>query len=506
MGLSLFARIFRTPHTDEAPADLAPLERIARQHGYSWHKNAELFYHNQKAAIAFLLIDRHRGAYLFDIASWSAEMLRGAKAKSAPRRGEQRDVAVDEAHRVFMRKIDDVLNEPYCDVCNMLYLPNLTHDAYGELDESFRQLLPESRLIFADASDEEVLSKLAAALPLRETPLELARLESALFVQYTLLPDTLFDNCRQLTPQQKSYLHAVLPKRSLLCGGFGSGKSELLLLKALYEYLYDPDCRIAVVVPTQTACELMAARLLKIIEFAVIHIDPTAIRIVTPRQIAREHYVRVHGKVPLVDGDITPKMRSKRFDFADALFVDDLHCLDPRMLEYLEHLQSGRDLHGAAVPGYEMTDAELHLLTQGFRCPYSLDQALRSDTSLREHPALHPHRGNGLILALHLLHHLMETYPAETLLVIVPDAAFGSALCEEIAGFIGISPTLLEPHHSLLGQELDTLLVVPAEGTCGLQRRRAVIIDDALPEPLLRHAAGRASEGVDLIIHTEEDS
>ena len=507
MVFSLFARFAKQSQPHEKRLLLTPLEQFARRRGHAFHTDARIYYHSEQVTIPFLLIDRNRGAYLFDIAPWKAEELYSARAEKAPRHTKKsKDVDVDRANRIFLRKLDAVQHEKSCDISNFIYLPHLEREAFDALDNSFKRLIPSSRAIFADDTEETIALKLADALAMRETPMEMSQLESALFVQYTLLPDNLFEGLRQLTPQQKRYLHESLPSRSLLTGGYGSGKSSLILLKALVEALDDPAKSIAIIQPTQAACELLSHQLLKLIEHAVIHIDPTRIRIVTPQQICKEHYQKVHRKPPVVAGNITDKMYAKALKIADILFADDWHLIDPRYRDYLKHTQKSATLHAVSDdPNAQENAAYRHHLPHSFRVPHSLS-SYRSDANVSvPNGTIEVMRGNGYIHTLHLIPKILETAKSDELMIAVPNLAFGEALLEEVADFIGCAATLFDPHKSLLNQDMEQLLIVPIEGLSGLQRRHLIVIhDDQTPEALLRHAVGRTAQRVYIIEHQSE--
>ena len=504
--LSIFTAQPHAPSTDTAA--LEPLEAFARRQGLHCEIASEIFYHNERVLIPCLIFDRHRGIYLFDSADWDEKSLRSCKAEAAPKRTtKHKDVDVDTPQKILMRKLDEVRNKQECAIAKFLYLPNLDRAQFETLDPSFRALLPASRVIFADDSDDEIARKLAAAIPYREHPVDLSALLGALYIQYTLLPDIEGEPIRQLSPQQKALLHRELPPRSLICGPYGSGKSTLLLLKALLDALHRPERSVAIIQPTLAACERMSARLLELIEHAVVHIDPTAIRIATPKQICREHYLKVHKAPPLIDGNITEKMLHRNLPIADTLFIDDAHLIEQRYLDYFRTQQKRGSLHLVTVDPNEREETPIYTLEHGFRLPHSLRGHLERGVPKEACSALEHREGNAYIEVLNLLPQLLEHHAPETLMIVTPNPEFAASLQEEIADFIGCSSTLLDAHKTLLNQDMEQLLIVPMDGLSGLQRDQVLIIRDGeTPQHHLRHAIGRTAVHAYLISHQSESS
>ncbi len=506
MVFSFLSHFTKPLPVDRDESSFDALTSFASKEGQLAFESVDLFYHNEHARIPFLLIDRYRGAFLFDSASWCFEEVQHAEVVPASEgKARAKDIDVDSAKRLFMRKLDEILLQEQCEACNFVYLPNLNREEFDSLDPSFKRLIPASRTIFSDDTEASIARKLADALPLRKTPIDLAALQSALFVQYTLLADACTGDVRQLSPAQKAYVDAKLPKRSLLSGTYGSGKTSLLLLKALREKLHNPHLDIAIVVSTTAAAELLAQNLLELLEYAVVHVDPTSIRILSPRQVCREHYIKVHNEPPVVDGNITDKMLRRRHDLADVLFLDDAHLLDERYINYFEYLQMGKELHVATLDEKAfMADASYNL-NHAFRSPHSITRYLQDREAPHQTGTLFLHEGNGYIVTLHLLQKLFQEYQARDILIAVPHESFAETLQESVTDFIGCTSTLFEPHKTLLNQDMEQLLIAPIDGLSGLQRPCVIVIyDDKSNEASYLHAVSRAQKRAYLIHHRSE--
>ena len=236
----------------------------------------------------------------------------------------------------------------------------------------------------------------------------------------------------------------------------------------------------------------MYRMLLETIEHAMLPLDPTAIRILTPRQLIREHYLKSHGKTPPNEGEITPKMMRKPYRFADLLFCDDAHLLPEGQLQYLRHLQQNGALHVAALAPREREAGTAYPLPHGFRSPWALSRYSRRD-SMEASQRLHRIDGNPYIHTLLLLTRLLAENSAGDILIVTPELHSARELIEEIKGYVGCNPQLLDPHKSLLNQNMEELLLVKADGLSGLQRPHVIIIDNGeLGEALRAHAVSRA--------------
>ena len=502
MGFSFF----RSSKTQDRRRDkklFIPLETYARNLGLDSYTDSELYHHKESQRIPFLLLDRNRGIYLIDTAPWKLDDLLNVKAEQAPRNIDQsKDVDVDSANRMIALKLDEILNTETCALCNFLYLPYLSSSDFDTLDESFRALIPKSRVIFADEDETAIALKLSKALSLRKTPYEPSSIAGALFIQYTLHPDQRNPVPKRLTPQQQDYVDAAPVKRSILRGTYGSGKSSALLLKALYHKLQYPEEEVLILQPTVAAAEMMTRTLLEFIEYAVVHIDPTSLRIASAQQICREHHTKVHHKPPLIDGNISEKMFSKKEKLADVLFIDDADLLDERYMEYFRHLQQHKGLH-LAVTSNAFEEGEVYRLAHSFVQPYSLTRYHQKGKDASAPISFY--EGDAFILTLHLLQQRLQKHNAEDFLIIVPDESFAERLYEEVTDFIGGDLTLFDPHKTLLNQNMEQLLIAPMGGLSGLSRKQLIIIcDDETEAHKLSHAIGRAEEEATIIYHTSE--
>jgi hypothetical protein len=473
--------------------DFGLLHEYARSHSMRTYRNGLQCRREREVNAPLLMFDPRRGLFLFDHADWCFETLRSARASSARLDAKApRDVNVDTGKRILRQKLDASDDTRRCEVCSFLYLPSLSSTEFGQLDPTFAQLLPASKLIFADDTLGTIHQKLTQALPYLEDSLNGREVLAALFPHYALHPEERDASPVQPSYHQVQYLEADLPERSLLFGAYGSGKSALLVLKAVREQLRAPSSKIAIIAPTVVACELMAKQLLDTIEYAVLPLDPTAIRILTPEQVIEEHHRRVHRKPPLRQGEITPKMMRKPYPFADLLFCDDAHLLPPHYLDYIRQLQGNGQLHFAALEsGADVAMDAAYPLPHAFRSPWTLGRYSRR--SVQNSQQLHLLEGNAYIRTLLLLTRLLSENPGRDILIVPPDAAFARNLLEEIESYLGCHPQLLDPHKSLLNQNMEELLVAGADGLSGLQRPHVIVIDDGhLDDARLAHAVSRA--------------
>jgi len=502
VDIPLFSRFFKPSQPVIRPKDFTPLLEYARSHALRTFSNTLICRHNWRSTVPFLLFDARRGLFLFDAVPWDFATLRRAKAANAPRDpNAPRDVSVDAPHQLIRRLLDEADDTRLCPVGSFLYLPNLDAGALEALDPSFGRLLPASRVIFRDDTQEEIHAKLSAALPYRDRSLEAQEILAALFRHYVCHPDALRREAAFPTAAQVAYLEADLGRRSRLVGGYGSGKSTLLLRKALQERLAHPRRRIVITAPTTVACELMTRELLILIDHAMLPVDPTSIRIMTPEQLVDEHYLKCHGHPSHPRGQVTQKMIKRPGLFpAETLYCDDAQLLSAHYRDYFaQQLQEGR-LHLALTDAGE-TQGEHYRLPHRFRSPYSVAQ---SDSGLLSEQ-LQRLDGNAYIHTLLLLRRLLEEVQGVEILVVAPDDSFAAALAEEIEGYIGCDLQLLDPHKSLLNQDMGQLLIAGADDISGLQRRHVIVIDDGTLGARRRtHALCRAGCHAYLISHQSE--
>ncbi len=474
------------------------LEAIARASDALLLRSTSIYLRQEAHTVEALIFDPDHGIYLLDYCDWRYEELKGATVEHPnPDDKRARDVNLDTLHEFIRGKFNEILHTDPCDIKNFLLLEHLSAEEFDQLDMSFHKFLPKDRLIFAQESAEESLAKLHAAIPKRDHTLNIPNVLGALFFHLQISSDNLHTERALLSLEQRHFIESELPPLSTLCGPYGSGKSSLILLKAILILLQKKARSILIVAATQVACDLLKKQMLEIVEYAIIDIELTSIRILTPEQLIAQHYQKLYKKESFSFAKITPKMLSHHYDAADIIFCDDSHLLDNSFVSYLYHLQRKhtlclvrRDISG------NPTD---YPLTSSFRTPQAMiDLCINSDDTPIE--GVKRARGNPYMLMILELQKLLQQYTPTQMLIIVPHPQFALKLLDEINSYYGTIAELYQAHEGLLALKPDRVMIATILDIAHLQRPVVLLIhDETCDHEHFCHAITRASKQLYLI-------
>ena len=170
-------------------------------------------------------------------------------------------------------------------IFNYLLMENLNNGEYKHLDESFKELLPQERIMFNDSSQEAILDKLVE--PVTYNLPNTSTIMSTLLIQYAIIDYE--QNIFLASEEQMQFINADLEVTSTLRGLSGrylsgSGKTSSILLKAILEKLKKTSIKVIIIKPTNLACDILRKKLLDSVEHAIITIDLTSISILTPNE------------------------------------------------------------------------------------------------------------------------------------------------------------------------------------------------------------------------------
>jgi hypothetical protein len=504
MGFLNFFNTTKKQSNTNSNSHLA-LERYATLNHLLSYKSIPIFHRNEREEIKFILFDSHRGLYLFDSVSWQMQEIKNATATLAtPDKKSNSDVKVDNIHNFIKRKFNEVLHTEGCELCNVLIFENITKENFQLLDKSFHALMPKKNIIFADDTAEEIALKLNDILPILNTPLEAATLLGALFFQLKIMPDNLHKETALLTQEQYSFINNELDTFSTITGTYGSGKSSLILLKAIYELLAHPEYKIIIVMPTLAVCDLLKKQLLDIIEYAIIDIDLLSIHILSPQQLIAQHYQKLYKNESFNFAKITPKMFSHQYQSADIIFCDDSYLLDDEFVQYLIKQQAKKKL--CLVSLEQNSESNNYHLTHSFRTPLAFLQLNNKYDKKNENENLHFLKGNAFMHIMIILRDTLKDVNHSKILIAVEHSQFAIKLIDEINSFYGDISFLYKADENLLNQDFGKILIATINELAHLQREYVILVkSDESESKYISHAIGRAAKSLH-IINSEEDS
>jgi len=508
MAFSFFKKNIQEPHKDSFLHSL--LQEYALSCKNILFSDTTVYYHRSFIDLEALLIVPHHGILLFKSLEWDFESIKEATVEAAlPSNKKKVALSIDTTLQVINQKFNEILHQDLDITKSFVLFDNLKEAEFDLLDNSFHKLIPKSRALFSDETLESLTTKIDAAFEHEDrVEVETETLISTLFMQYTLLDDEGLPKKKLLNAQQKNYIDIPFSSLSTLVGPYGSGKSTLMLLKVLTQKIRHPKERILIIEPTVTACELMRQRLLHSIEYAIVDVDLSTIKVMTPKQLLENHAQSLYKK-PLEPIEITPKMMQKKFNIADLIICDDMELLSSEFIAYLLHIQSDKLLHFITAKA-EMAQAEQRVLAQSYRISDALIQLCTHQSITQEDyqniPNITLYHGNlymQSILAFKKL--LRHAQPQETCLIITPNRAFSLALYDEMHEFVEEGISLFDANESLTNQAIEQHRIVQYDEIASLEAEH-IIITGIKSDDLNQfcYALGRATKNIHLIFNDNE--
>jgi len=274
-----------------------------------------------------------------------------------------------------------------------------------------------------------------------------------LLVQYAIL-----DNENEISicsNEQKNFIDKELNSYEELTGVSASGKSNLLLLKAITELLNNTTQKILIIKPTVLGCDILKKKLLDIVEHAIIEIDLTSIEIVTPLELINQHQVRL-GRDKLHSLEIDAKLMNKAFSVAELIMCDDANFFSFEFIAYLKHIQKKNKL---LLVNPDKENREF-LLSKNFK---------------EESRTIHFHKTNPHAKALHLIASLLNR--GETDILVVSNSLSREKLKDDLESFIENRAKILESSIHLINQEENRLSLCTYKDVNALSANHIILMD-----------------------------
>lgn len=323
--------------------NIPPINKLKKFNNNIYIFNDLTIYHNSNSIyIPLLILDFKHGIYIFEHKKWSFEYLKNSTVDKSINQNRNKDnLFFNKIDKFIIQKFNDMTNTDGIKVFNFLLCENLTANEYDRFDDSIKEFLPKHRLIFTNYCEESILKTLQNTPDISLNKEEISSLMGSLLVQYLIING----NKRFLaTQEQKDFIDASIRGHQTLKAPFYSGKSNSLVLKAIYEKLKNPKHKTMIIAPTKTDCNLLKQKLLSIVEHSMITIDILSIKIITPIELLNIHLKEL--KKELLDEElfIEDTLMRKKFYVADMIMCDDSDLLTREFISYLIHIQKNSSL------------------------------------------------------------------------------------------------------------------------------------------------------------------
>lgn len=350
----------------------------------SLYTQVPLFNNQSQHLIPYMMIHPNEGILLFNFFEYSAGELKGVTAKAADAQDTDADIQTDSRKNFIMQRFDEIFHTQLAPVRSLLICSNLSEQEFQDLHQSFHTLIPNDATLFTDSDDKRYKEVIHS----NNKPYEIEKIKRALFAEL-VIPKT-----RSLMNiQQERIIHAELEENSLYYGLPGTGKSSMLIIKALYEKMKNRDLNLIIMGKRSCSVHHLQALIFAFIENSHWGINPAEV---------------------LVSSFETIKKRCSEKEKFDLIICDDINAQDLDSLLQLLH-KDGKLL---ASSHYQIPELKTYNLEMNYRLSPALCAAcegLGVENLKHSLEVLHGNINMNLILTLKNI--LKDSNPTDVLLI-----------------------------------------------------------------------------------------
>ena len=437
------------------------------ENGY-FYENFNLFYQDTHVSIDLLFFIPYRGLLFGEKLQWNLEMLQGATIERPSQKNKKESSThLETIQTAIHHKLEDILSfdSTFCE--RFIWLSCLREDEFDTLNSSFHELLPKERLIFSDSSKESIQQKLCALAPKLSEPYQKQKIMGSLQSHMLLAPTGEKSYGTFLSDEQKKFLETDYTDTvTSLFGEHNSGKSTVLIRKALLLLLSKPHEKILIITPTLVGGEILRNELIALTEYGALKVELASLSFCTPAYA--QNITDLAG-----------------FQSASVVMCDDAYAMEKDFIDALITHREKRWLllsfHNDYIPISDST-VMLHNNYQKnipfAKIPSSADKALLT-----------------LLLELRVR---LQSVNADKIMVILQKDERINKYKEAIDEYFHINARLLTPEFSLQYQNLDDLIITTTENAHGLHIPHIYLVASDESEHYT-YALSHASESATII-------
>jgi hypothetical protein len=301
--------------------------------------NPTLYTPKKNIQLPLVILDNHRGLYIFELRNWTKDELTNITIQAQPATEQkQTNLAFSLIHERIKSKAKELFEKEQIPIYNFLILDKLNSQEYDSLDLEVQQYLPKECLLFEDTTTASIYKKLHACSKYYDTAFSYAdNLLAQLYPNYAFKEN---QKNHFMTNQQQTFIQTPLPQVATLNAQAKSGKTIAILLKIINillekkevdilllcvgEYSKQQTLKLFKELCKQNAIEHKALQIQSVAEFLDTRADQYKISPPTTDKKTLE---------------INEKLLKKRKKAADILICDDAQLLEENFLDYLELIQ-----------------------------------------------------------------------------------------------------------------------------------------------------------------------
>jgi len=279
--MSIFSKLFSSPPTQTSSAIQSNFEYIQNllKDEAEFYTNIPIFFQDKVKHIEYMMIHPQIGVVLFNCFNYSASELKGVTASKAESGDKSADIQTQDDKSFIQSRFEDIFLKQIAPVYSLLVCPTLSEHEFDTLDESFHELIPKHLALFSDSNNAKALHVLK-----ENKTYDIKQIKHALFSEFNIA-----QNKALMNPSQQSVVHLNLSENLCVQGLPGSGKSSVLIAKALYEKQKNP--KLDLIIFASRACNVhhLQSLIFSFIEQSNWMINPAEISVSSFDSIQRRH-------------------------------------------------------------------------------------------------------------------------------------------------------------------------------------------------------------------------
>jgi len=442
--LTLFSKLFSSSTKQISPS-LSPnpiYESLQEsfKHDAQFFKDRPLFLNDIQHNIKLMMIHPHLGIIIFNSFDYGLDDLQGVTATQAEKDDTEADVKIRGDYEFIQERLSKNLHIQEIPVHSILLCNELSEDEFDSLDESFHRLIPKNLSLFNDIHNNK---KKLLTLNETEKSYDLSYIKKILFSEL-ILPL----NQSLMSHQQEKILHKELDKNYLIKALPGSGKSSVLVAKALYEKMKNPN--LTLIIFAQRACHVHKLQeiIFKCIENTQYRLNPAEITVSSFESIQR---------------------RCRDKEKYDLVICDDLNGPDLNALEALLS-KKGRLLCSG---NYENNTLSMLTLTESFRLSPALCAACEGQEVDTLPQSLSFNVGNLIMNTVLILTKLLKEVSYKEISIVSYNKNVSLQLQDEINDFFDENAYLFDEL-----EKAEGLLIHPLSHLSCLSKKYMIVLVD----------------------------
>ena len=270
-----------------------------------------------------------------------------------------------------------------------------------------------------------------------------------------------------LSQEQQHFLETPFGSSIVaLNGGYGSGKSTVLIRKVIQILLEQPLSKVIIIAPTLLNTEMLREELIAITEFAALVVN-----------LSNIHFfpLSTHNE---------PIETASMFYESSLIVCDDAHLFKSGILESIMAHQGNRTLLLSSTVALDESNT------------YTLKNSYRTPLINRVHFS---HTKGALFTVLSGLHELRKKFPKSPILIILPDELLIDEYKHAIDEHLHLESQILNTAFSLQYKNFDAITLSTPQFINSLEAPHCYLVNLNPEDPLYWLALSRASESVTII-------